>query len=83
MPEVRNISTGPRGAYKVGTLVMVNPGEVIEADDFAPEWFELAYHPLDHDGDGRKGGSRRGRKPKVDAEPEGEAEAAAEGAEAE
>lgn len=80
MPSVRNISTGPRGAYNGGALVMANPGEVIEADDFAPEWFELAeavhIDPLDHDGDGRKGGSRRGRKPKAesDGDPEGEAE---------
>jgi hypothetical protein len=40
MVSVRNISTGPRGAYLDGVLVEANPGEVIDADDFAPEWFE-------------------------------------------
>ena len=71
MPKAKNISTGPRGAWQGATLVMAEPGEVIEADDFEPEWFEIvageaaakepaptAPHPLDHDGDGRKGGSR-------------------------
>ena len=70
MAKVKNISTGPRGAWQGATLVMAEPGEVIEADDFVPEWFEVVGgeakakaepeppHPLDHDGDGRKGGSR-------------------------
>lgn len=40
MASVKNISTGPRGAYLKGTLVQADPGEIIEADDFAPEWFE-------------------------------------------
>lgn len=87
MPKVRNISNGPRGAYADGALRMANPGEVVEADDFAPEWFEAvsdgepeaeleaepeqapdnppARDPLDHDGDGRKGGSRPGRRRKA------------------
>lgn len=79
MALVKNISDGPRGAYNGGMLVMANPGEVIEADDFAPEWFAsdgAHADPLDHDGDGRKGGSKRGRPRKVelegDVEPEGE-----------
>lgn len=42
MAQVKNISTGPRGAYFKGVLVEAAPGEVIEADDFAPEWFEAA-----------------------------------------
>jgi hypothetical protein len=40
MVKIRNISTGPRGAWQGATLVMAEPGEVIEADDFEPEWFE-------------------------------------------
>ena len=39
MAAVKNISTGARGAYAKGVLVMADPGEVIEADDFAGEWF--------------------------------------------
>ena len=40
MPKVKNVSTGPRGAYLKGRFVEANPGEVVEADDFAPEWFD-------------------------------------------
>jgi hypothetical protein len=40
MASVKNISTGPRGAYFEGVLKMADPGAVIEADDFEPEWFE-------------------------------------------
>ena len=36
----KNICTGPRGAWQGATLVMAEPGEVIEADGFEPEWFE-------------------------------------------
>lgn len=39
MAFVRNISTGPRGAYLDGVLVMAEVNEVVEADDFAEEWF--------------------------------------------
>lgn len=39
LTQVKNISTGARGAYAKGVLVMAEPGEVIEADDFAGEWF--------------------------------------------
>jgi hypothetical protein len=39
MAKVTNISTGPRGAYFKGVYVEANPGETIEADDFAEEWF--------------------------------------------
>lgn len=39
MAKVKNISDGPRGAYRDGVLVMAEKGEVIDADDFAPEWF--------------------------------------------
>lgn len=72
MKRVRNIASGPRGAYLDGQLKMAEPGEVIEADDFVDEWFAADKpHPLDHDGDGVKGGSKPGaeatrtrRKPK-------------------
>lgn len=40
--KVTNISTGPRGAYLGGALVMAQPGETIEVDDFAEEWFAKA-----------------------------------------
>jgi hypothetical protein len=56
--QVRNISTGPRGAYLGGVLVEAEPGEVIEADDFAPEWFEAvagcAAKPVADDGEAPK-----------------------------
>lgn len=58
MPLVKNISTGPRGAYLAGAYVEAEPGQTIEADDFAPEWFERS-DPLDHDGNGKKGGARK------------------------
>lgn len=38
--KVTNISTGPRGAYLKGALVMAERGETIEADDYLEEWFE-------------------------------------------
>jgi len=39
MAAVKNTSPGARGAYAKGVLVMAEPGEVIEADDFSDEWF--------------------------------------------
>lgn len=42
MAKVKNISDGPRGAYADGTLVFADPGEMIEADDYAKEWFAPA-----------------------------------------
>jgi len=39
MAKFINISTGPRGAYLKGVLVMADPGEEIEADDAPEEWF--------------------------------------------
>lgn len=39
--KVKNISTGARGAYAEGALVMAEAGDIIEADDFADEWFEI------------------------------------------
>ncbi len=62
MALVRNVSTGPRGAYLAGAYVEAGVGETIEADDFAPEWFEpVKSDPLDHDGDGRKGGAKKAK----------------------
>ena len=60
MPLVKNISTGPRGAYLKGVYAEADPGEIIEADDYAPEWFEPVSDPLDHDGNGVRGGSLKG-----------------------
>ena len=40
MALVKNISTGARGAYSNGVLVMAEVGQVIEADDFCEEWFK-------------------------------------------
>ncbi len=63
MALVRNVSTGPRGAYLAGAYVEAGVGETIEADDFAPEWFEPVSDPLDHDGNGngKKGGARKAK----------------------
>ncbi|MEY4838686.1 MAG: hypothetical protein RLZZ475_2545 [Pseudomonadota bacterium] len=41
MALIKNISTGDRGAYADGVLVMVPVGQTIEADDFCEEWFEV------------------------------------------
>jgi hypothetical protein len=40
MVAVTNKTSGPKGAYLEGALVMAEPGQTIEADDFAAEWFE-------------------------------------------
>lgn len=48
MTRVLNTSNGPRGAYVDGNLVMVEPGDTIDADDFCEEWFE----ELDENDDG-------------------------------
>lgn len=47
MAKVTNISTGPRGAYLGGVLVMAEVGETIEADDFAEEWFKAESNDAD------------------------------------
>lgn len=41
MLKLRNVANGLRGAWQGAALVIAAPGEVIEADDFAPEWFEV------------------------------------------
>ncbi|WP_439538688.1 hypothetical protein [Sphingomonas sp.] len=58
MATIKNISTGPRGAYAAGVLVMAEAGQIIEADDYAEEWFVPTKAQLDHDGDGNPGGSK-------------------------
>jgi hypothetical protein len=50
MAKVKNISSGPRGAYNKGQLVMAEPGQVIEADDAPEEWFKAAGKGDDDDG---------------------------------
>ena len=71
MPKFKNISTGDRGLYTVEGLIMVPAGATTEDVDLAKdevlneEWFAKdgskaakdAADPLDHDGDGRKGGT--------------------------
>lgn len=56
MALVRNISTGPRGAYLKGAYVEAEPGQTIEADDYADEWFGVVDAP---ETDGKKGGAVR------------------------
>lgn len=69
MPKFTNISTGDRGLYTAGGLVMVEAGQTSEdvepAKNEQPnaEWFEKAgakktdKPQLDHDGDGKAGGA--------------------------
>lgn len=73
MPKFKNISIGPRGFYTTNGLVMVEAGAEIDAtpakdEDPNEEWFAKAgtaaarhadADPLDHDGDGRKGGAKK------------------------
>ncbi len=40
MARVTNIASGARGAYLKGQLVMAEPRQTIEADDFVKEWFK-------------------------------------------
>jgi hypothetical protein len=47
MATVRNISPGPRGAYRKGVLVIVDPGKTAEADDWNEEWFAPAADTAD------------------------------------
>jgi len=39
--EVKNITSGSKGAYAEGALFMAEAGEVIIADDYSDEWFEV------------------------------------------
>lgn len=40
MVAVKNITQGAKGAYLDGALIMAEPFEIIDADDFNEEWFE-------------------------------------------
>lgn len=74
MAKFKNISNGPRGLHTVGGLVIVESGQEIDAElakdeDANEEWFAKAgsaaakaADPLDHDGDGHKGGSKPAAK---------------------
>ncbi len=76
MPKFTNISDGPRGLRTTEGLVMVERGETVEGvladgEDLNEEWFakagsavakEAAADPLDHDGDGHKGGAKPATK---------------------
>ena len=57
MAAVKNVSSGPRGAYNKGNLVMAEPGVTIEADDYSEEWFEAEG----------KGAAKADPKPEKDA----------------
>lgn len=69
MPKFTNISTGDRGLHTVGGLVMVPAGATVEVElakdeDPNDEWFAKAgtkaanaAAPVDHDGNGKKGGA--------------------------
>lgn len=64
MIQVTNISNGPRAiGLQGGGYAELQPGETRELDlaegevGAAPEWFSYDGGPLDHDGDGGKGGS--------------------------
>ncbi len=64
--KITNIAPGPRGIHTLAGSVILNPGQTIEAELSEVElegsketgWFEFGKpDPLDHDGDGKKGGS--------------------------
>lgn len=65
MAKFTNISNGPRGLHTTGGIVMVEAGQVAdvtlaENEPANDEWFKAGAHadPLDHDGDGKKGGMK-------------------------
>jgi hypothetical protein len=66
MVLVKNISTGARGAYLGSALIMAEAGQVIEADDFCEEWFEV-----DGEAEGNALGDLRLAELKALAEAEG------------
>jgi hypothetical protein len=39
MAKFVNTTTGPKGGYLRGSLVMVDPGQEAELDDVSDEWF--------------------------------------------
>lgn len=42
MAKFVNITSGPKGGYFKGSLVMVEPGQEAELDDAPEEWFAKA-----------------------------------------
>ncbi len=71
---ITNTEAGPRGFYNGADLVMLEPGETFEGDlsdedvksakdigyfAFGAAAAKAAADPLDHDGDGRKGGAKK------------------------
>lgn len=68
---VKAIATGYHGHLR-------EPGDEFEVPKGSKaSWFVPVSHPLDHDGDGRKGGSKPRAKAVEAPEPEAEAEPAA------
>ena len=68
---ITNNSRALQGVWSVGGLVLIEPGETravvidkahIERTKALPFLTVEDADPLDHDGNGRKGGSKRGRK---------------------
>lgn len=74
MPKFTNVSNGPRGIYTDGGLIMVEAGQttddvtLLKGEEPNEEWFAKAgsaaakaadQDPLDHDGDGKKGGAAK------------------------
>ena len=55
MATVKNVTSGPKGAYFEGSLVMVDPGQEAKADDYSPEWFEPVKADKPSDGGKTKG----------------------------
>jgi hypothetical protein len=64
--KITNISSGPKSIWSAAAkeMVFVPAGATVEAEIDAsereaanPAWFSFELDPLDHDGDGRKGGA--------------------------
>jgi hypothetical protein len=63
---ITNVSKGPRGVNSESGPVLIEPGQTVEVElteaeakiAKATEWFKFGKAgPLDHDADGKKGGS--------------------------
>jgi hypothetical protein len=74
--KITNISSGPKSIWSAAAkeMVFVPAGATVEAEIDAsereaadPAWFSFELDPLDHDGDGRKGGAV---EPENENEPE-------------
>lgn len=63
MTKVTNTSNGPRGIHNAsGDVVMLEAGQSADIDladgEDEGEWFSFGDDPLDHDGNGKKGGAK-------------------------